>query len=151
MASEPELLRLLDEAPGDVATLQIYADWLEEQGDHHRAAYLRTLIGFDALPVGDPAWKPSAALMNLLGASLERDWPLTFGRPTVAGHVYTGINMEHAFTVRFLPDGEVSYSQPTGNYQNGTWWQHGSSVFWEMNRFYAEYSGRRGLRAAQLG
>ncbi len=125
----------------DPAPMLIYADWLEEQQDHHGAAYLRTELGVRALsPRSEDAWEIVEVLASL-AKTLDRTWLAHFTRPSVAGLVYAGINDKDPFTARFLPDGTLNYTQGNASYQNGTWWQVGSLIYWELNRFFVEYVG----------
>lgn len=60
----------------------------------------------------------------------------------IEGSVWSGVDsMSHAYTFRFLKDGILNYTSPSGTYQNGTWTQHGANVYMEMNGKFAEYRG----------
>ena len=55
MNEREALLRTILEAPDDDAPRLVFADWLEENGDPERAAFIRRQCEEEALPFGDPA------------------------------------------------------------------------------------------------
>jgi uncharacterized protein (TIGR02996 family) len=54
MARNDDLLRAVVTAPRDDAPRLVYADWLEEQGDRDRAAFIRTQCELARRPADDP-------------------------------------------------------------------------------------------------
>ena len=54
MAHNPDLLRAVIAAPDDDAPRLVYADWLDEQGDSDRAAFIRAQCDLARLPAADP-------------------------------------------------------------------------------------------------
>jgi hypothetical protein len=42
---------------------------------------------------------------------------------------------------RYLPNGVLNYTSPSGTWQNATWTQVGNHVAMETNRHYADYEG----------
>jgi uncharacterized protein (TIGR02996 family) len=73
MSQDESFLRAITASPGDVLLRQIYADWLEEQGDP-RAEYLRLGARLDELPAGDPAGPGVRRRMAELRAGLPAAW-----------------------------------------------------------------------------
>jgi DNA-binding helix-hairpin-helix protein with protein kinase domain len=68
--------------------------------------------------------------------------PALDGSRPLAGTVWKGFDsMGKAVTFRFLRDGTLDYTTPSGTFQNGTWKQTGGKVYIEMNQRYAEYTG----------
>ena len=60
---------------------------------------------------------------------------------------WVGANTQGAITFEFLIGGILRYTTSNGVFTNGTWQQAGSTVTFELNSRYAEYTGQiRGTR-----
>jgi hypothetical protein len=60
----------------------------------------------------------------------------------IEGTVWSGSDsLDQTCTFRHLKGGILNYTTPSGTFQNGTWKQHGSNVYVEMNGKCAEYRG----------
>src|SRR5262249_17287033 len=63
-------------------------------------------------------------------------------RPTLPGSIWAGSDSGGSFYVwRFLDDGHISYSSPSGDWDRATWRQIGPLVLIETNFHYATYEG----------
>ena len=141
MDAHAPFLQLIADAPTDPHVAHVYADWLEETGDKARAEFIRVEYRVRALSDADPAWAPAVARLRVLAKRLPRAWTSMFNAPSVSGYTFAGTSMNHHFVGRFLANHKLNYTQSTGSYENGTWWQTGSIVTWEMNKRYAVYTG----------
>lgn len=141
MTRDADLLAQCAAAPGDAAAIGVYADWLEEHGEADRAAFLRTELALRTIAQDAPAWVGHVEAARALVARLPRAWTSAFSYPDITDRVYEGLSNGNRFVCRFLATKQLNYTQATGSYQNGTWWQLGSLVFWEMNKHYADYVG----------
>jgi uncharacterized protein (TIGR02996 family) len=78
---EDTLLRAL--AARDRDSRAIYADWLEQRGDHARAEYLRVQETLAKLRAGDPAFRDHAARLAALAVTLDLAWRVKVATPAV--------------------------------------------------------------------
>jgi hypothetical protein len=58
------------------------------------------------------------------------------------GSVWTGLSGTRSFTFKFLEDGILEYTSPTGTFRNAKWTQDGNLVVFNMNNGYAIYDGK---------
>ncbi|MFO0878533.1 MAG: TIGR02996 domain-containing protein [Gemmataceae bacterium] len=142
MLDEAAFLRQIDRYPEDLATLQVYADWLEENTQDDRAGFLRLQMQILALM---PRVRGLIGLSRQLverARRLPRDWVSLVSRPRLVDTCWAGHDSDGSFYVfRYLPGGTLNYTSPSGKFQNGTWIQVGNQVLMEMNRHYADYEG----------
>jgi len=137
-ARDAELRALVREQPADA---DVYADWLEERGDLARAEFLRTQQRLRAMKVSHPKLLERARALFDLGKTLPADWIVDVTHPKIAGSAWDGRDDDGALVLRFLPNGFVNYTQPSGTYENGRWEQVGITVAMETNAHYADYFG----------
>lgn len=141
--TEATLRAHVAEAPDDRARLLVYADWLEQQGTRGaraRAELVRNEVLLRAITDADPRWAALVARQRTLAARIARAWAAPLACPRVDGLTFIGASDDQRFVARLLAGGALNYTQDTGSYQNGTWWQLGSLVTWEVNRGYATYA-----------
>ena len=139
---ESAFLSALDDGSDDEATLPVYADWLEENGHDARAAFLRAQEISRKLAHNRRAFRPAARLAIALGSVLPHDWLARVSRPRLAGTVWAGTDSDDGYYIwRFGADGRVSYSSPSGDFENATCRRIGPLVAIETNRHYATYEG----------
>ena len=72
--TEPELLAAIERQ--DHAARLVYADWLEEQGDHARAEYVRLQDATDSL---------AHQRIRQLNSELDAAWRVIVARPAILG------------------------------------------------------------------
>jgi hypothetical protein len=61
---------------------------------------------------------------------------------SLAGTTWAGPETDGEFTTyTFEQDGTLAYKYSNGHYRNGTWRQSGNTIYFEMNKRYAEYQG----------
>jgi len=73
MTDADALLRAILDAPEDDAPRLVYADWLDEQGDSGRAAFIRVQVQLARTPADDPAYARLAQTeRNLLDPNRKR-------------------------------------------------------------------------------
>jgi uncharacterized protein (TIGR02996 family) len=142
---EAELLALIEATSDDTrlddATVAVYADWLEEQGDLPRATFLRTQQQLAAMKVSSPKLLERGRALFDLGKTLDPAWIAHVTYPKIAGSAWDGRDDDGALIWRFLPNGFVNYTQPSGTFENGRWEQIGITVALETNAHYADYFG----------
>jgi hypothetical protein len=142
---EAELLELVESTSDgtslDAATVAVYADWLEEQGDIPRATFLRTQQQLAATNVSSPKLLERGRALFDLGKTLDPEWIAAVTYPKIAGSAWDGRDDDGALIWRFLPTGFVNYTQPSGTFENGRWEQIGITVALETNAHYADYFG----------
>jgi uncharacterized protein (TIGR02996 family) len=135
-------LAQLSDDPADVATLLVYADWLDDGGDGERAAFLRLQHEVLRLRHRQKGFSESSRRLLRLGKRLDAQWLAVVSRPRLAGTCWSGSEDDGVYMVwRFLPGGVLNYSEDGDVYQNGTWVQVGNHVAMEMNRHFADYEG----------
>ena len=78
--TEPELLGAIDHA--DHATRLVYADWLEEQGDHERAEYMRLQDSVVELADGGARDIVRQRIIEL-DRKLDAAWRVIVARPQI--------------------------------------------------------------------
>ena len=62
--------------------------------------------------------------------------------PSIAGTTWEGADIDgDRYVYRFLEDGTLHYTTPTGSWKNGTWRQDGAEVYMETNDRYSERVG----------
>jgi outer membrane biogenesis lipoprotein LolB len=62
---------------------------------------------------------------------------------SVAGTTWAGTDSDgDHYEYHFQADGTLHYNSPTGSYENGTWEQHGDSIYMETNKKFSEREGR---------
>lgn len=142
---EAELLELVESTSDgtslDGATVAVYADWLEEQGDIPRATFLRTQQLLAATNLSSPKLLERGRALFDLGKTLDPEWIAAVTYPKIAGTAWDGRDDDGALIWRFLPTGFVNYTQPSGTFENGRWEQIGITVALETNAHYADYFG----------
>jgi len=137
---ESAFLDALDE--GDDDTLAVYADWLDDQGDEPRAAFLRAQEVTRRLTHNRKAFLPEARRVVALGCVLPVAWLLRVSRPRMAGTIWAGNDSGNAYYVwRFEAGGGIDYSSPSGDWTSATWRQIGPLVLMQTNGHYANYEG----------
>lgn len=137
---ESAFLTALDE--GDDDTLPVYADWLEEQGDTARAAFLRAQEITRRLTYRRKGFLENVREAIALGSSLPWEWLMRVSRPSLPGTVWAGNDSGGSYYVwRFLEGGRINYSSPSGDWDRATWRQVGPLVVIETNFHYATYEG----------
>lgn len=137
-ARDAELRALVREHPEDA---DVYADWLEERGDTPRAAFLRMQQQLRTLKVSHPKLLERGRALFDLGKTLAPDWIADVTHPKISGSAWDGRDDDGALVLRFLANGFVNYTQPSGTYENGRWEQVGITVAMETNAHYADYFG----------
>jgi uncharacterized protein (TIGR02996 family) len=138
-ASRDHELRALVEA--NPADAEVYADWLEEQGDLPRASFLRMQQQLRALKVSHPKLLERGRALCDLGKTLDGEWIAAVTHPKLAGSTWDGRDDDGTLTLRFLASGFFNYTQPSGTFENGRWQQYGTTVEMETNAHYADYFG----------
>jgi uncharacterized protein (TIGR02996 family) len=84
LARDPVEHRLLTEiAARDDAARVVYADWLEERGDHERAEFLRLQQQIVVRSPDDPGFEPLTSRLRALAATLDIPWRIRVARPAV--------------------------------------------------------------------
>lgn len=142
MSEEAAFLSLLQDDADDLTTLLVYADWLDEQGDAERAAFLRLQHRLLSMVHGQRGLRTWSQRLRRLGQPLPAEWLALVSRPRLTGTVWAGNDSDGDRDVfRYLPGGVLNYTSPTGTFQNGSWRQIGNTVLMEMNRHYANYTG----------
>jgi uncharacterized protein (TIGR02996 family) len=142
MQDDSAFLMQLDQDPDDLATVAVYADWLEDHGDSSRAEFLRLQRHLLSLRHRQKGFSRLSKQLLRLGRSLDPAWLAIVSLPRLAGTCWAGPNLgEEHYVWRYLPGGVLNYTCPTGTYQNGTWDQVGNHVAVEINRHYADYDG----------
>lgn len=137
-ARDAELRALVKAHPEDG---DVYADWLEERGDLARAEFLRTQQTIRAMRVSHPKLLERGRALHALGKTLPADWIADVTHPRITGTAWAGRDDDGALVLRFLANGFVNYTQPSGTYENGRWEQVGITVAMETNAHYADYFG----------
>jgi hypothetical protein len=61
----------------------VYADWLEERGQHARAEFLRVQQEMIALAVDDPRFRGRSARLRELAATIDVQWRRKIARPAI--------------------------------------------------------------------
>lgn len=89
--TEPELLAAIDHQ--DHATRVVYADWLEEQGDHERAEFVRLQDQLLELPGGDAREVAIDRALQIAGR-LDPAWRVLVARPRIRNCARTGCPQE---------------------------------------------------------
>jgi uncharacterized protein (TIGR02996 family) len=135
------LFRLVEQAPTDDAALLVYTDWLEEVGDAQRLEFLRAQQLLRGMKVSHPKLLERGRALHELGKTLPRAWVDAVTYPKLAETAWTGRDDDGFLVWRFLANGMVNYSQPSGTYENGRWEQIGITVALETNAHYADYFG----------
>jgi uncharacterized protein (TIGR02996 family) len=139
---EAAFLKQVGDDPQDLATLLVYADWLEDHGAPDRAEFLRLQHQVLQIRHRQKGFVATSRRLLRLGRKLEPAWLAVVSRPRLAGTCWSGTDSDGDHDVwRYLPGGVLNYTSPSGTYQNGTWVQIGNHVAMEMNRHYADYEG----------
>src|SRR5207249_4566878 len=104
--SEDAFLRAVAEQPADDGPRLVYADWLEEQGDADRAAFIRAQCELARLAPDDPrAEELALAAQDLLTARLG-DWLDPFksflGEPQFRRGFLEAAEVRHTDAAEFL-------------------------------------------------
>lgn len=141
MSQEKAFESILREAPDDLVTMLVYADWLEEHDQPDRAAFLRLQARVAPLRHGQRGLISWTKRLYQLGKDFPREWLFLASRPRLAGTAWSGVSDLGPCIYRFLLDGVLNYTSRDTTYQNGTWHQVGNQVFMETNRHYANYKG----------
>jgi len=138
---DAELRGLVEAHPTDVDSILVYADWLEERGDIPRATFLRMQQQLRGTKVSHPKLLEKGRTLYELGKSLPGEWIAAVTHPKLAGTAWDGRDDDGALVWRFLANGFVNYTQPSGTYENGRWEQIGITVAMDTNAHYADYFG----------
>jgi len=139
---EAAFLKQLSKQPEDVATVLVYADWLEDHGAADRAEFLRLQQQVLQMRHRQKGFSETSRRLLRLGRKLAPDWLAVVSRPRLSGTCWSGVDSDDGRGVwRYLPDGVLNYTYNGDVYQNGTWRQVGTCVLMEMNRHYADYEG----------
>jgi uncharacterized protein (TIGR02996 family) len=83
MGIEEVFIRDIQEHPEEEASRLIYADWLDEQGDADRAAFLRAESALTGLPDGDERRAELEEGVRNLRAGLDGEWVARVARPAI--------------------------------------------------------------------
>lgn len=70
-------------ASGDEPSRAIYADWLEERGEHARAGYLRMELVTAKLALTDPRFEGCTRQLRELAQHIDPDWRARVARPVI--------------------------------------------------------------------
>ena len=138
---DAQLLALVEQSPGDADAILVYADWLEEVGDEPRAAFLREQQALGAMKVSHPKLLERGKALCALGRTLPAAWVSAVTPRKIVGTAWAGRDEDGPLVLRFLENGFVNYTQPSGTYENGRWEQVGIAVEMETNAHYADYLG----------
>ena len=138
---DAQLLALVEQQPDDADAILVYADWLEEVGDLPRAGFLRQQQAIRAMRVSHPKLLERGRALHELGKTLPESWVASVTHPKVIGTAWDGRDDDGTLVLRFLANGFVNYTQPSGTYENGRWEQVGITVAMETNAHYADYFG----------
>jgi uncharacterized protein (TIGR02996 family) len=139
---ESAFLRQLTDRPDDLDTLLVYADWLDDQGDSARAEFLRLQQQLLPMRLRQKGFTALSRRLLTLGKQLKPAWLAVVSRPRLVGTCWRTEEPDGRSVFRFLPDGELNYTESDGDtYQNATWVQVGNHVAIEFNRHYADYEG----------
>ncbi|MDQ3336381.1 MAG: TIGR02996 domain-containing protein [Myxococcota bacterium] len=138
---DAQLLALVEQQPDDADAILVYADWLEENGDLPRASFLRLQQLLRAMKVSHPKLLARGRALSDLGKTLPPKWIASVTYPKITGTAWDGRDDDGALVLRFLENGFVNYTQPSGTYENGRWEQVGITVAMETNAHYADYFG----------
>lgn len=138
---DAQLLALVEQQPDDADAILVYADWLEEVGDLPRASFLRQQQVLRAMKVSHPKLLERGRALCELGKTLPASWVAAVTHPKVTGTAWDGRDDDGSLVLRFLANGFVNYTQPSGTYENGRWEQVGITVAMETNAHYADYFG----------
>lgn len=82
MDEEVAFLQAMRAAPQDDALRLVYADWLEERGDH-RAEYLRTQLSLDSMRPRNPRRAVLKHRLRELRKGMDIAWLTTVDRPEI--------------------------------------------------------------------
>jgi uncharacterized protein (TIGR02996 family) len=135
-------LKQLRDDPADLATLLIYADWLDDHGASDRAEFIRLQSQLLQLRQRQKGFSAASRRLRRLGQSLDRAWLSVVNRPRLEGTCWSGPEDDGTYLIwRFLDGGVLNYTEDGDDYQNGTWLQVGPFVAMEMNRHFADYEG----------
>jgi uncharacterized protein (TIGR02996 family) len=138
---DAQLLALVEQQPDDADAILVYADWLEENGDLPRATFLRTQQQLRAMKVSHPKLLERGRALSDLGKTLPAKWIAAVTHPKIIGTAWDGRDDDGSLVLRFMANGFVNYTQPSGTYENGRWEQVGITVTMETNAHYADYFG----------
>ena len=72
-------------AARDHASRVVYADWLEERGDHARAEFLRIQDRLIGTSPDDPAFHAGRERLEELARGIDVEWRYAVGRPAIEG------------------------------------------------------------------
>jgi uncharacterized protein (TIGR02996 family) len=135
-------LKQLDDDPEDLATLLVYADWLEDNGSVDRAEFLRLQQHLLQLRHRQKGFLPFSRRLLASGTKLDAAWLTVVSRPRLVGTCWSGDEtIGDSTTWRFLAGGTLNYTCRSGTHQNATWVQVGTHVTMETNQHYADYEG----------
>ena len=137
---DAELCRLVSESH-DADAILVYADWLEERGDIPRATFLRLQQQLRAHKVAHPKLLEKGRALFDLGKTLPPAWIADVTHPKLTASAWDGKDDDGPLVWRFLANGFVNYTQPSGTYENGRWTQVGITVAMDTNAHYADYFG----------
>jgi len=137
---DAELCRLVAESH-DADAILVYADWLEERGDVPRSTFLRLQQQLRACRVAHPKLLERGRTLFDLGKTLPPAWIADVTHPKLAATAWDGRDDDGPLVWRFLANGFVNYTQPSGTYENGRWEQVGITVAMDTNAHYADYFG----------
>jgi uncharacterized protein (TIGR02996 family) len=133
MADEPTLLQLVRERPTDAAARLVYADWLEQQGDHKRAAIVRAI---EAL--GDDLDETRALLALAKRAAPE--WLEAISYPPLSGTCWGTQNHAGVGALLGFRANRVLMFKRADEWFPGTWLQVGRAMMFTINK-YSSHGG----------
>src|SRR5437868_6863324 len=81
MSDESSFLEVIRAHPDDDGPRLVFADWLDERGEHDRAEFIRTQCELARMPKGDPGRADRETRERQLLAAHEEEWlgPLPAG------------------------------------------------------------------------
>jgi uncharacterized protein (TIGR02996 family) len=78
---ERAFLRAILDDPDDDATRLVFADWLDDSGQHDKARYVRLEVELSEMPRVEERFGPLTEELNRLGESIGDRWSLALFRP----------------------------------------------------------------------
>jgi uncharacterized protein (TIGR02996 family) len=79
MSAEDAFLAALRANPADDTARLVYADWLDDHDDAHRASYLRAVVDLTVLPAGSPEYAEAAGRLFTAATRTDQSWRSVVG------------------------------------------------------------------------
>jgi uncharacterized protein (TIGR02996 family) len=79
MSDESAFLAALRANPADDTVRLVYADWLDERDEPHRAAYLRAVVDLTTLAAGSPEYADAAGRLYAAAVQTDSAWRAAVG------------------------------------------------------------------------